>query len=98
MAYEARPNSGSVFPNDKKEKPSHPDFRGDIVLSSDLVAELAKLVNSGKPAKFRIAGWKKESSKGMKYLSLQASSADFKASNGKATPKQSSFNTDDDPF
>lgn len=72
MAYEARPNSGVLFTNDKKGNDKAPDVKGDIVLSPELVKELANLVNNNKPAKFRIAGWSKTSSGGNKFLSLKA--------------------------
>jgi hypothetical protein len=30
MAYEQKPNSGSLFPNKRKEKESHPDLTGTL--------------------------------------------------------------------
>lgn len=30
MAYETKPNSGSLFPNKRKEKESHPDLTGTL--------------------------------------------------------------------
>jgi len=97
MAFEIRPNSGNIFTNRKKEKDTHPDVQGDMVMGADLVAELARLVNAGKPAKFRVAGWKKTTKSGDKFISLSISSADFKGS-GKATPTRSSGSADSDPF
>lgn len=32
MAYEMRPGSFSIFPNDKKEKETQPDWKGSIKL------------------------------------------------------------------
>ena len=48
-------NGGALFPNDKKEKENHPDFRGNLDVD-------------GK--EFWIKGWKKTSKTGMKFLSL----------------------------
>lgn len=45
---------GALFKNDKKEKPSHPDYRGDITIDG---------------RKFWVSGWIKEGQRG-KYLSL----------------------------
>ena len=31
MAYEQKPGQGSIFKNDKKEQPNHPDYKGTMV-------------------------------------------------------------------
>ena len=48
-------NIGVLFKNDRKEKDSHPDYRGNIEVD-------------GK--EYYIKGWKKESKKGTAFLSL----------------------------
>ncbi len=48
-------NSGVLFKNDRKEKDSHPDFRGNIEVD-------------GK--EYYIKGWKKTSQKGTAFISL----------------------------
>jgi hypothetical protein len=58
---------GALFKNDKKEKPSHPDYRGDCTI---------------KGRKFWMSAWIKEGQKG-KYMSLafrQAEDTDGKPS------------------
>jgi hypothetical protein len=55
MAYEARPGSLSLFKNDRKEKDSHPDYKGD---GMDL---------EGNPV--WISAWLKQGAKG-KFMSI----------------------------
>jgi hypothetical protein len=49
--------AGALFKNDRKEKPTQPDYRGDITISGQ---------------KYLLAGWVKETKKGGKYLSIAA--------------------------
>lgn len=50
MAYETKDNSGSVFPNEKKEKDSHPDWQGSCVIDGVeyWVSEWNKVAESGR--------------------------------------------------
>lgn len=64
MAYEQRPNSGSLFVNKRKEKPNQPDYNGDVLIDVN-----ALTVENGM-AKIRIAGWKKSTRDGGSFLSL----------------------------
>lgn len=52
--------TGALFKNDKKEKPSHPDYRGDVTIDG---------------RKYWLSGWIKEGQKG-KYLSLSVRPAE----------------------
>lgn len=54
MSYQQKDNSGSLFRNDRKEKDSHPDYQGNIIID-------------GKH--YWLNGWLKEGSKG-KFFSL----------------------------
>lgn len=54
MAFEPRDNSGILSRNDRKEKPNHPDHRGQCVVD-------------GKP--YWISAWVKENQYG-KYFSI----------------------------
>ena len=51
-----RDMTGALFKNDRKEKPSHADYRGDVTIDG---------------RKYWLSGWIKEGKKG-KYLSLSA--------------------------
>ena len=54
MPYEQKDMSGSLFTNDRKEKPNHPDRRGEAMIDGKM---------------YWVSGWIKEGKKG-KWLSL----------------------------
>ena len=57
MAFEIRDNTGSLFVNERKDSPSHPDRTGTIKVTE--------------PGEYRVAGWIKEGKDGKKpWLSL----------------------------
>jgi len=55
MAYEPRPNSGTLFKNDKQGNDKAPDYKGDLCLPTGEV--------------IKIAGWIKQGAKGP-FMSL----------------------------
>lgn len=55
MAYEKKDLTGALFPNDKKEKDTHPDHKGDALIDG---------------VEYWVSGWDKESKNGVKYISL----------------------------
>jgi hypothetical protein len=56
MAYEMRPGSGSLFKNDRKEKETHPDLKGKVMLPNGEVRW--------------VSAWKKKTAAGDTWLSL----------------------------
>lgn len=58
MAYEQKPNSGSLFKNDKKTSDKHPDYTGKW--------------KDANGKEWQLAAWVKEGNKG-KFFSLSAS-------------------------
>lgn len=54
MAYEKKNMSGSLFKNTRKEKDSHPDYQGDLIIDG---------------THYWLSGWLKEGSQG-KFFSL----------------------------
>lgn len=86
MAYEQKDNSGSLFKNDKKEKDTHPDYRGTVKIGG---------------VEYWQNAWVKESN-GKKYFSQSFTPKDAKPqSESKPTeqPQTNSFEPDDSlPF
>jgi hypothetical protein len=75
---------GALFKNDKKEKPSHPDYRGDCTIEG---------------RKFWMSAWIKEGQKG-KYMSVAFRPAEGEAAKPKPKPQvKAAGKADDDvPF
>ena len=51
MAYEKREGSGSLFKNERKEQPTHADYRGDILIDGQEYW-LSAWIKEGKNGKF----------------------------------------------
>lgn len=56
MAYETKPNTGSLFRNDRKESDTHADYKGQAVIGG---------------VEFWLDAWLNESSNGTKYMALK---------------------------
>ena len=66
MAYEQRPNQGSLFPTKVKTNPKSPDYFGDILV------DVSSLNVVDGMAKIKLGGWKKKvEATGNTFLSLQ---------------------------
>ena len=66
MAYEMRPNTGSLFKNDKKETDSHPDYKGSALIDGLGECWLDAWINTAKD--------------GSKYMSLKMKPKDANGS------------------
>ena len=66
--------NGALFKNDRKEKPTHPDYRGDCTLHG---------------TKYWVSGWLKTSSKGTKFMSLAFREADQEQATAKPAATKS---------
>ena len=87
MAYEQRDNSGSLFKNDRKEKETHPDYKGDAMVNGQMVW---------------MSAWLKIASNGTKFMSFSFSPKEQQAAKpvAKSAPKaEPDFDMEDDlPF
>jgi hypothetical protein len=52
MAYEAKPNSGTLFKNDRKQTEKHPDYTGSWKDANGKEWQLAAWVKPGKKGNF----------------------------------------------
>jgi uncharacterized protein (DUF736 family) len=78
--YEPKDNSGALFKNERKEKDSHPDYRGNCVVNG---------------VQMDMAAWIKTSAKGTKYMSFSFSEP-WQKPEPKPTPAQDFGGFDDE--
>jgi hypothetical protein len=71
MSYEQKAESGSLFRNDRKEKPTQPDYKGDALIGGKL---------------YWLSAWLNESPKGTKYMSLKFNEKERKEDAPAASP------------
>lgn len=70
MAYEPKPNKGTLWPNDYKTTEAHPDVKGDIFMDRELLRSLMLKTPQGL-IKISISGWNGEAA-GKKVVNLIA--------------------------
>ena len=58
MSYTPKPNTGTLWPNQYKKADNHPDVKGDLFISRELLRTLAS-ENKDELIKVAVAGWKK---------------------------------------
>ena len=79
MAFEPKPNTGSLFKNTfKKEGDKQPTLRGDIFLDKTFLINMMD-ISKGPLVKLQISAWSGESDKVGKYLTLNISEPYVKA-------------------
>lgn len=49
--YQPRDMSGVLFKNDRKDKPNHPDYRGDVTING-VTYSLSSWIKTGQKGKF----------------------------------------------
>jgi hypothetical protein len=81
MAYEQRDLSGSLFKNDKREKDTHPNLTGTVMIGG---------------VEYWASGWTKERSNGDKWISLAFKPKEAQNGAAKVMPAVGSYTSDDD--
>ena len=86
--------NASLFQNDRKESDKQPDFTGPGSISKEDFLTIYDQVMSGGynegrdgEIKLRVAGWRRESSAGKKYISLLLSVDDYNVEKTATTAK-----------
>lgn len=59
MAFVPKPNTGTLWPNDKRTQDTHPNARGDIFIDKQLVKQMLEQAEDGL-VQFSISAWTKE--------------------------------------
>jgi len=79
-----KPNTGTLWPNDRKTAPNHPDVRGDVHLDRVFLQDMIDKSDGGL-VKIQISGWEKVIA-GKNCLSLQASAPYVRQEGGYSAP------------
>ena len=91
MAYELRPNQGSLFSTKVKKTPKSPDYFGELLI------DISTLEIENGVAKVKHGGWKKYSeASGNTFLSIQIDT--WKPDNAQIKPVPNGDMDDDIPF
>jgi hypothetical protein len=73
MAYEVKPNTGSLFKNQyKKEGDNQPSMKGEIVLDKTFLVNMMDQ-SKGSTITISVGAWLKESEKAGKFFSINVS-------------------------
>ena len=81
MAYEHKPNTGSIFKNDKKEKDTHADYKGSALIDG---------------VDYWISCWINETKDGQKYLKFSFDAKDEKVEKPAAVEDEPEVEEEDD--
>lgn len=82
MAYELKEGQGSLFKNERREKDTHPNLQGTILVAG---------------VEYWINGWTKEGAKG-RWISLSVKPKEAAKPAAKAQKPASDLSEDDIPF
>ena len=88
------PASGILFQNDRKEKPTQPDYTGNIELEPEVIRDLMAQLDEGvEQPKAYLVGWRKTGKTGRPFLSLRGSIMRERQAEGSGYQSQAPANT-----
>lgn len=58
MSFIPKPNTGTIWPNDRKAAPNQPDMRGDLFFDKAFLKEMLTKAQE-ETVKIQISGWNK---------------------------------------
>lgn len=80
---------GAFFANTRKQQQNHPDYRGDLQISSELLDNLIAQRQAGVQfPKLELSGWKKVANSGTTFISLSAKKPYVKGDGGQRQAPQ----------
>jgi hypothetical protein len=88
------PASGILFQNDRKEKPTQPDYTGNIELEPEVIRDLMAQLDEGvEQPKANLVGWRKTGKTVRPFLSLRGSIMRERQAEGSGYQSQAPANT-----
>lgn len=88
---------GALFKNDRKQKPTHPDYRGNFTLTRDLLEAYTKAMGTSGELKVNMAAWLKDGKSG-KFLSMAIEAPYEGGQSAPSRPASRPVPDDDMPF
>ena len=91
---------GALFENNRRQKDTHPNMRGELTLTKPLLKELVEMAKAGKEIKLSLSAWNKRAKSGTEYVSIAAQAfVEFKKDGDTAAPAPKAEVADEDvPF
>lgn len=59
MSFVPKPNTGTLWPNDRKNAANHPDVRGDVYIDRSFLRDMLDK-SDGDLIRLQVAGWEKK--------------------------------------